>query len=87
MAYSVEEGRAMARKVRDTGLVLQVGHQRHYDPSYIHAVKLAQQEGVLGRINHIRCQWHRNGDWRRHIPEEDPGGRITIPLERWLYYE
>jgi len=84
MAYSVEEGQAMVRKVRDTGLVLQVGHQRHYDPSYIHAVKLAQQEGVLGRINHIRCQWHRNGDWRRHIPEEDPGGRITIPLERWL---
>ena len=84
MAYSIEEGQAMVRKVRDTGLILQVGHQRHYDPSYIHAVKLAQQEGVLGRINHIRCQWHRNGDWRRHIPDTDPGGRIKIPLERWL---
>jgi predicted dehydrogenase len=84
MAYTIEEGQDMVRAVRDTGKVLQVGHQRHYDPSYIHAVKLAQQDGVLGRINHIRCQWHRNGDWRRHIPEKDPGGRITIPLERWL---
>lgn len=84
MTYTIEEGQAMVRAVRDTGKVLQVGHQRRYDPSYIHAVKLAQQEGVLGRINHIRCQWHRNGDWRRHIPESDPGGRITIPLERWL---
>jgi len=82
MAYTIEEAQKMARAVRDTGKVFQVGHQRHYDPSYIHAIKLAR-ERVLGRINHVRCQWHRNGDWRRSIPDKDPGGRI-LDLERWL---
>jgi predicted dehydrogenase len=90
MAYSIEQAHQMAKTVRETGKTLQVGHQRHYDPSYKHAVKLARDEKVLGRINSFRAQWHRNNDWRRPVPEKDPGGRIT-DLERhlnWrLYHE
>lgn len=72
MSYSIKQGREMVRKARDTGLVLQIGHQRRYNPTYLHALNLVKQDKVLGRITHIRGAWHRNGDWRRPVPEGRP---------------
>ncbi|MGQ9731348.1 MAG: Gfo/Idh/MocA family protein, partial [Candidatus Zipacnadales bacterium] len=69
MSYSIEQGRQMVRKQRETGLVLQIGHQRRYNPTYLHALNLIEKEKVLGRITHIRALWHRNGDWRRPVPD------------------
>ncbi|MGQ9454220.1 MAG: Gfo/Idh/MocA family protein [Armatimonadota bacterium] len=48
MAYSIEEAKHMLRVARQKGLVLQIGHQRRYDPTYQHAHKLIR-EGVLGK--------------------------------------
>ncbi|MCP4640840.1 MAG: hypothetical protein GY851_10420, partial [bacterium] len=59
----------IVKKCHETGKFLQVGHQCRYNPTYNHAIKMAWEDGVIGRINHIDCQWHRNNEWRRAIPK------------------
>jgi len=68
MAYSIDEAKAMAKTARDTGKLLQIGHQRRYNALYNHAYKLIK-EGVLGKITHVRLMWNRNGSWRRAVPD------------------
>jgi predicted dehydrogenase len=73
LAYNIEECRDIVKKVHETGKVLQVGHQRRYNPEYNKAVWLARgsegRRSVTGRINHITAQWHRNSSWRRPVPK------------------
>ncbi len=68
MAYSIDEAKHMIRVARQTGLTLQIGHQRRYDPDYQHAYKLIS-DGILGRITHVRAHWNRNASWRRPCPD------------------
>ena len=68
LCYTIEDARSLVQKAHDTGKFLQVGHQRRYNPTYNKAVQMAREEGVLGRINHIDAQWHRNNQWRRPVP-------------------
>ncbi len=89
LCYEIEHCRDIAKKAHEKNLIVQVGHQRRYNPTYNHAIKLAWEEqegeGILGRINHIDAQWHRNNDWRRPVPTR------ALTLERhinWrLYHE
>jgi predicted dehydrogenase len=76
IAYSLEEARAMARTARETRRILQIGHQRHYNPIYEQAYRLIQ-EGAIGRITHVRALWHRNGNWRRPVPDPNSSGCST----------
>ncbi len=69
MAYSIDQAKAMARKSKDTHKLLQIGHQRHVNPNYTHAYDMLNKEKVLGTITQVRAQWHRNGSWRRAIPD------------------
>ncbi|MFN7139058.1 MAG: Gfo/Idh/MocA family protein, partial [Limisphaerales bacterium] len=69
MTYSVEEGRKLADKVRQSKRVFQVGLQRRANPIYQQAKALIQT-GALGRITAAKCQWHRNNNWRRPVPVE-----------------
>jgi predicted dehydrogenase len=71
MCYTMEQCRDVVTKSNATGKIVQVGHQRRYNPRYNHAVKMAREDGVLGRINHIDAQWHRNNDWRRAVPNRE----------------
>ena len=82
LARTVEECKEIVRASRETGKFVQVGHQRRYNPLYEHALKLIKKDGVLGRITHIRALWHRNGSWRRAVPEEMPPG---TNLALWGY--
>jgi predicted dehydrogenase len=71
MAYSVEQCEQMVRAAKGhPKLVVQVGHQHRFDP-VIHKVVEMSRDGALGRVTHIRCNWHRNGDWRRPVPKVD----------------
>ncbi|MCL4219171.1 MAG: Gfo/Idh/MocA family oxidoreductase [Candidatus Hydrogenedentes bacterium] len=69
MAYTIEECRDIVRKCHDTGKFVQVGHQRRYNPYYNKAMWLAHEKNLIGRINHITAQWHRNDSWRRPVPD------------------
>ncbi len=51
--------------------ILQIGHQRMFDPKYIKAIEMIRS-GEIGKIGQIRAYWHRNNDWRRALPKDQP---------------
>jgi predicted dehydrogenase len=81
MAYDV----ASARKVRDAaakaGRLLEIGHQRFYNPIYTAAYEGIVKRGLLGEVYFARLGWHRNGSWRREEPLPAP----TFDASAWGY--
>jgi len=71
----------MAGAARRTRRVLEIGHQRYYNPIYQAAYAGIVKPGLLGEVYHARLVWHRNGNWRRKAelpsPDYDPA--------RWGY--
>lgn len=61
MANTVDGARAMVRAMKETGKLLQIGHQRHSNPRYIFAREhvMAKESKLLGRIVNINGQWNR----------------------------
>lgn len=60
MANTVENAASMVRTMRETGKLLQIGHQRRSNPRYRHArEKLIGEAHLLGRITNVNGQWNR----------------------------
>jgi predicted dehydrogenase len=79
MAYSVLQCEQIVRAARShPSLIVQVGHQHRFDP-VIHKVVDMSRNGALGKVTHIRCAWHRNGNWRRPVP------KINFDPRPWGY--
>ncbi len=83
MARTLEDVKAMADTHYSTGNILQIGHQRLFDPRYLTAIDLIKA-GELGKITQIRAYWHRNNDWRRPLPEGRPDLERKI---NWRLYK
>ncbi|MCP4786053.1 MAG: Gfo/Idh/MocA family oxidoreductase [Fuerstiella sp.] len=62
MAKNVTECKQMIRASEKNGVMLAVGHQRHYSVLYDNAAHLTRM-GLLGDIKFIRAQWHRNNSF------------------------
>lgn len=62
MARTIGKCKEMIKYAKDKGLLLSVGHQRHYSTLYANALEVLQN-GILGDIKHIRAQWPRNNSW------------------------
>ena len=62
MARTITQCKQMINKAEEKGLLLAVGHQRHYSVLYDNANDLVQH-GLLGDIKFIRAQWHRNNSF------------------------
>lgn len=91
MAKTIEECHQMNEAAREARRVLQIGHQRTYNPLYQQARSLVQN-GEIGDVYHIRAAWHRNNDWRRSVPKTDfdpsPWGYQDLEhLKNWRLYE
>jgi predicted dehydrogenase len=91
MAATLEECRAIVRAGRSARRAVQVGHQRAYNPLYREACEIVRR-GDIGDVHHVRAVWHRNGDWRRAVPEEafDPRPWGYVDMERltnWRLYQ
>ncbi len=92
IAYSIDQCRAINEADKASWRRLQIGHQRAYNPLYQEAYHLIQN-GVIGDIYHIRAVWHRNGDWRRRVPESldmdpTPHGYPSLEhLKNWRLYK
>ena len=83
MARTLADSQVMALTANRTGKILQIGHQRMFNPAYLKAYERAAS-GEIGQITQIRAYWHRNNDWRRPVPEGHP------ELERkinWRMYD
>lgn len=59
---------SLEEKVASSKSTFQVGHQYHSSRLYykIHDVITS---GYIGDVSAIECQWNRNGDWRRPVPD------------------
>ena len=60
MANSLDQARSMVLTARETGRLLQIGHQRRSNPRYIHAIdRLIRERNLLGRVTVAYAQWNR----------------------------
>ncbi len=60
MSNTIEGARSMVRAMRETGRLLQIGHQRRSNPRYLVALNdLLGKANLLGRITTANGQWNR----------------------------
>lgn len=57
-------------KAKNSQRTFQTGHQYHSSRLYTHVVDQINN-GKVGKITAIECQWNRNGDWRRPVPSPE----------------
>jgi predicted dehydrogenase len=79
MARTLDDSKRMVLKSKSTGKILQIGHQRMFNPTYLNAFERAAA-GEIGQITQIRAYWHRNSDWRRRIPRSELERKINWRL-------
>lgn len=58
----------VVQKAKNAKTVFQTGHQYHSSRMYTQVVAMIKA-GKLGKITALDCQWNRNNDWRRNVPE------------------
>lgn len=58
----------LVKKTEATDLIFQTGHQYHSSRLYTHIVDQIKG-GKIGKITAFECQWNRNGNWRRPVPD------------------
>jgi predicted dehydrogenase len=60
MSNTIEGAKDMVKAQRETGGILQIGHQRHSNPRYNNVrTNIIQQNKLLGRVTHCYGQWNR----------------------------
>jgi predicted dehydrogenase len=69
MSTNLEDAARMVRAQRETGKLLQIGHQRRSNPFYKHAYGLIHDAGYTGQITHVKGQWHQMKPVRP-VPEQ-----------------
>ncbi|MEX2044258.1 MAG: Gfo/Idh/MocA family oxidoreductase [Opitutus sp.] len=82
MSNTVAGARSMVETAKETGKLLQIGHQRRSNPRYIHArEKIVRDARLLGRITNVSGEWHRAvSDDLGFVP------RYAIPDEKLAKY-
>lgn len=94
MAWDVDGARRMHAAAQRQRRVLEIGHQRFYNPIYQAAFAGILGPGQLGDVHYVNLVWHRNGDWRRDEPPPDPpldptpwGYESWEHLRNWRLYK
>ena len=82
MSNTLEGARSMVAAQRETGKLLQVGHQRRSNPRYLHCYdKILRDAKMLGRIVTVYGQWNRGV-----TPDLGAPDRYVIPEARLKQY-
>ncbi len=82
MSNTLEGARQMVQAARETGKLLQIGHQRRSNPRYLHCHdKLIEEAKLLGRIVTAYGQWNR-----AVTPDLGAPDRYAIPADRLKKY-
>jgi predicted dehydrogenase len=82
MSNRLDRARDMVLAQRETGKLLQIGHQRRSNPRYVHAIEnVIRKHQVLGRVTHAYGQWNRSV-----APFLTVRDRLKIPVETLQKY-
>lgn len=81
MANTLEQGMAMVKVARETGRLLQIGHQRRSNPVYQYALELIHKDELCGQVTHCYGQWNRGVQPKLTWPD-----RYEIPVEELRKY-
>jgi predicted dehydrogenase len=82
MSNTLEGARSMVLAARETGKILQIGHQRRSNPRYLYCYnKVLQEAKLLGRIVTINGQWNRAVQADLGFPK-----RYEIPSDKLKKY-
>ncbi len=82
MSNTLEGARSMVKAARESGKLLQIGHQRRSNPRYLHCYnKLITEAKLLGRIVTVYGQWNR-----AVTPDLGAPDRYAIPADRLAKY-
>jgi len=77
MSNTLEGAKRMVEAAKESGKLLQIGHQRRSNPRYLHCYdKLVKEAKLMGRITTINGQWNRS-----KAACEDLGWPKKYPLE------
>ena len=61
MSNTLEDAKRMVQAAKETGKLLQIGHQRRSNPRYIYCYeKLIEEAKLLNRITTVNGQWNRS---------------------------
>src|SRR5215472_4088096 len=71
MSNTIEGARSMVQTMRDTGKLLQIGHQRRSNPRYVFTLnRLIRDAKLCGRLTAAQAQWNREVSkdfgWPKH---------------------
>ena len=71
MSNTIEGARSMVQTMRETGKLLQIGHQRRSNPRYLFALnRLVRDAKICGRLTAAQAQWNRavteDFGWPKH---------------------
>ena len=69
MTYNIEQAIQLSKAVKQSDRTFQVGYQSRNNP-LLQEIKEMLDSEVCGQITQVRCNYHRNGSWRR--PVDDP---------------
>lgn len=81
MTMGVEGTHRVLRAFRDSDLIFQTGFQYHTSPLYRAAIEMING-GKIGDVAAVRCQWNRNGNWRRPVPDPSLERQINWRMYR-----
>ncbi len=96
MSNTVEGAQSMVKAARESGKLLQIGHQRRSNPRYKHALKVITKDNLLGRITTINGQWNRpvqpSIGWPEKYTMEDSylqqfGYKNMDQFRNWRWYK
>lgn len=60
--------RTIDKAKENPSLIFQTGHQYHSSELY-DKVRQIIRSGYIGEVTAYHCQWDRNGNWRREVPD------------------
>jgi len=82
MSNDIEKARSMVKTMKQTGKLLQIGHQRRSNPRYLHVYNnLIKKAKIPGRLTNASAQWNRAVSEDIGWPE-----KYTIPPETLKKY-
>jgi len=75
-----------AQKAKEKNLKVGVGLQRHYQPSYLTAMKRIH-DGEFGDILNMRCYWNTGFPAKTPFPREKSISELQHQIRNWYFFD